>query len=483
MGESQSTVFKPKFNHSIEVESRPDRLTGDAGALILRDIYSRLGMDTFFDDRLHDPRRQDRITHPQVELLRTHLLLLAQGYADATDADFLRDDPVFRLSVSERSGDGPLRPVENGELTPTGLPSQPTLSRVVSVLGTQRQVLASGLCHLAGLRIRDANGGRRLDYATLDVDSVPFVVHGEQEGSAYNGHYKVRCYHPLVASLGEQGDFLDFRLREGNAHTAAGGLDFILPLLDKMEKEICDVASVRIDAGFPAEILLAALEDREVGYVARIRGNSRLEALAKPFIDRLCPEPQGEFENLAYHELSYRANSWSRDRRVVVVVKTTAGELFAEHFFLVTNWPVEQMPPEVILAFYRKRGSAEARFGELKTVLRPALSSTQRPKSHYRGEEPKVRAAQQDPFAANEVHLLLAGLAYNLLHVARTLLEKATGTGWGLGRLRQQILRTPARVLLHGRRVQIVLRRSVAPLWILLCRAVNLLRPPRTANA
>ena len=31
----------------------------------------------------------------------------------------------------------------------------------------------------------------------LDMDSSEFPVHGGQEGSAYNGHFCSRCYHPL----------------------------------------------------------------------------------------------------------------------------------------------------------------------------------------------------------------------------------------------------------------------------------------------
>jgi hypothetical protein len=97
----------------------------------------------------------------------------------------------------------------------------------------------------------------RLSHVTIDVDSLPIEVHGSQEGSAYNGHYHARIFHPLVASIGETGDLLDMKLREGTAHTAASGLDFLLPLLDQVESKLCHVASVRIDAGFPQEELLA----------------------------------------------------------------------------------------------------------------------------------------------------------------------------------------------------------------------------------
>jgi len=256
VGARQSTLFTPDFNRSVQVEAREERLSADAGALLLREAFSRLGMDELFSASLVDPRRQDLITHPQLELLRSHLLLLAQGWQDQDDADLLRYDPVLRLAVSQRRGLSPLQSPGERERIPGGLASQPTLSRLVQVLSSpeQRAVLRQALLTLPARRIV-ALRGHRMRYVTLDVDSLPIEVHGEQEGSSFNGHYGVRCYHPLVAMIGETGDLVDVQLREGNVHTAEGALEFILPLLDRLESEVCQVASVRMDAGFPEDKL------------------------------------------------------------------------------------------------------------------------------------------------------------------------------------------------------------------------------------
>ena len=34
--------------------------------------------------------------------------------------------------------------------------------------------------------------------AVLDMDSTEIPVHGEQEQSAYNGHFESTCFHPLL---------------------------------------------------------------------------------------------------------------------------------------------------------------------------------------------------------------------------------------------------------------------------------------------
>ena len=113
----------------------------------------------------------------------------------------------------------------------------------------------------------------------------------------------MRCYYPLVVVVGEIGDLLDVRLWEGNVYTADGALGFILPLLDRMEKNYCQVASVRMDAGFLEDELLSALEGRGVGYVARLRANSRLAELAAPFLGAW--EPVGGESRIRCHELTY----------------------------------------------------------------------------------------------------------------------------------------------------------------------------------
>ena len=481
MGDKNLPLFRTEFNSYLKVESRPERLSGEAGGVISREIIERLGIVKWLNKRLVDPRDPDLITHPFPELLHTSLLLLAQGFRDQDDADDLRDDPVMRLSVSTRRGVAPLQSPDKDSSAdkkePDGLASQPTLSRLTAALSSDhnRSVLRSSLLETAARRILALRGGSRPRYLTIDVDSIPIEVHGHQPGSEYNAHYHGRIYHPLIATSSLTGDLLDAKLRPGNVHTADGGLDFILPLIDEVEKKLCQVASVRIDAGFPGDELLAALEDRGVGYVARIKNNPVLDKMADPYLKR-PPGPRPAEPRTWFVELSYRAESWSRQRRVVLVVCERPGELFLRYFWLITNWTEEQMDGEALLELYRERGTAEGHLGELKSVLEPALSSSPRPKNHYRGEEPKKRCGSCDAFAHNETILLLNALSYNIVHVARVLLEQATGRGWSLKRVRERLLKAAARVLVHGRFVTMVLAKAAAKLWQALWKRLSRLK-------
>lgn len=469
------TPFRANFNSSLRIESRPERLTSEAGAVVLREVMDRIGIIKWLGERLDDPRNPEFVTHSLPELMRTSLLLLGQGWRDQDDADTLRDDAALRLAVSDRRGLGPLEtrddhedgePASKNPPVPDGLASQPTLSRFGRALSTvhNRTVLRLALLEVAARRFRAGRGGHRQRNLTIDVDSLPIEVHGQQPGSEYNGHYHCRIYHPLIASVADTGDLLDVQLRAGTAHTAAGGIDFILPLLDDVERELCQVAAVRIDAGFPEENLLGSLEGRGTHYVAREKNNAVLNRMAAPFLKRPVGRPPIE-PRTWFHELSYQAKSWSRARRVVLVTLERHGQLFLDHFWLITSWTAEQMDGPALLEMYRKRGTAEGHMGELMDVLRPALSSSARPKSHYRGKVPSRRSPSIDAFAHNEVILLLNALAYNIAHAGRVLMETASGEGWSLRRFRERVLRVAARVIVHSRRATLVLGEGAAKLW------------------
>jgi hypothetical protein len=476
-------LFTPEFNGSLQIEARPERLSSEAGAILQREVLERLGIIDWLVERLHDPRDPALITHPLSELLRTHILLLGQGWRDQDDADRLRHDSVLRLAVSDRKSISPLlapSPGADGSSqlqVPHGLASQPTLSRLVRSLSSQanRCALNEALLELASRRIKALNRGHRLRDLTLDIDSLPVEVHGHQPGSEHNGHFHARVYHPLIATAAQTGDLLSVLLREGNVHTAEGSLEFILPLIDRVERDLCRVAAVRFDAGFPDERLLGGLEQRKTHYVARLKNNAVLDRMAAPYLTRPPGRPPLE-PRTWWYEMTYRAGSWTRDRRVVLVVMEREGELLLHHFWLVTSYSWKEKPGSDLLDHYRERGTAEGYWGELMTVLAPALSSSPRQKTHYRNEIPTDLTPPCNSFAHNETLLLLNAIAYNVLHVGRVLIERVTGDGWSLGRFRERLLRVASRMVVHSRRAVLILEQTAVELWNGLWKQLGQLR-------
>ena len=456
MGEALP-MFMPTFNRSLVIEARPERLSSDGGAVLLREVLERSGIIPWMVARLADPRAQDQVTYRLEELLRTVLVLFGQGWRDQDDADALRFDPAVRLAIAEARGTAAL-------CDDYRLPSQPTMSRLLETLSqpANRRVLRDAVAELASRRLCAMRRGHRRREVTLDIDGLPIEVHGNQPGSAWNGHYHQRMYHPLVASVAETGDLLDARLRTGNVHTAEGALDFILDLVDRVETTLCQVALVRIDAGFPDETLLAGLEANGTPYVARIKNNKVLDRLAAPHLRRPTGRPPAE-PRVWFHEMTYAAGSWSRPRRVVLVVLEQPDDLLLRHFWLLTSINANTLDGEALLALYRQRGTAEGHMGELMDVLAPALSSVSR------ARWPDTT----DAFAHNEALLLLHLLAYEVMHTGRSVMEKITHTGWSLRRFRERVLKVGMRIVLHARRATLVIAETAASHWQDLGRALD----------
>ena len=445
MGESLST-WTPSCNSSVRVELSGQRTTSDSGALLLREALDNSGVIEALEDNLVDLRNPIRIRHSLASQLRTLVLQRAMGWIDLSDTDSLRRDPLWQLACSDARGMTPLA---------QDRPSQATLSRLLTCLGRNDNIDAvhEGLLRLVLWRLTSLKNGERPRQLTLDIDGLPIEVHGHQGGSAYHGLYGARIYSPLVASLAETGDMVGGLLREGNAGPAENADTWIPHLVKRLNESTGAQVRVRIDAGFTDNDTLEALEDRGIEYLGRLRSHTGLQKLAAPLLKRPPGRPPEQPREWC-HDLAYQAGSWPAPRRVVLVVQERPDDLLLHAFFLVTNLGKFDWPPEKILALYRKRGSAEAHMGEVKSALDVHLSSTDRGASTV-----------QDVMARNEVSLLLSLYAYQVLHGLRCLLERQTRQGWSLSRMREQVLKVAATLRLHARRITVHLGAAADKWW------------------
>ena len=285
-------------------------------------------------------------------------------------------------------------------------------------------------------------------------------------------------YHGLVASCAETGDLIDGEIFPGASYLGKKALKLTLRVVDRCRGRVCGSMIVRMDAGFPEPGLLKGLESRSVPYIARIRKNEVLNRMAKPYLTQPAGRSPDAPPKLWFHELTYQAGTWDRARRVVLVVRERLGELYPDHFWLLTSLSRKRYQARELLAQYRKRGKAEGHMGELMDVLDPALSSASRPKTHYRGKPLKSEAKPEVTTEAgvrphNEVLFLLNLLGYEILHLGRVLMEQATRRGWSLRRFRERVLRVASRALRQGRRLIFVISQGATDwkrLWQRLAR-------------
>jgi hypothetical protein len=94
------------------------------------------------------------------------------------------------------------------------------------------------------------------------MDSTEIPVYGEQEQSAYNGHFESTCYYPLLLFNGE-GDCLAGKLRPGNVHSAEDWEEVLLPEIERQEGMGKEVV-FRADAAFAKPEVYEATEERGV---------------------------------------------------------------------------------------------------------------------------------------------------------------------------------------------------------------------------
>lgn len=270
-------------------------------------------------------------------------------------------------------------------------------------------------------------------------------------------------------------------LRRGNAHAAADFVPFVLQLVEALKERACRTVVVRVDAGMVSEQMLSALETAGVRYIARVRNNKWLDGQASPFLRR-PPGRRPDEPREWTHELTLKPSAWSKARRMILTVQERADELYLHHFWIVTNLRPERRDAARMLETYRRRGLAESHIGEFCDVLAPRLSSAPRGQYSTRPGAPffgPLRLSDHPDFMANCVTLLLHSLAYNAMHALRSLMpEQASGERWSLRRLRERVLCVAARVLLHGRRITLVVTKSAARQWSALWPSLPLLAPP-----
>ena len=286
MGEKENKPFQLTFNGFLKVDFQGSRVTSDGGLILIRELDERLGLGKLIDEHLTDSRQGTNKKFPFVDLVRQSVYSRLAGYQDLNDAVRVSADPTFRLLGSKKNWD------RGGALT----------SRLQSfeaeLLASEENLL--GLMAVNRELVAQAQAQDQSERVVLDMDSTESPVHGQQEGSAYNGHFESTCYHPLLL-FNQHGDCLAAKLRPGNVSSAEDWDELLLPEIKRQQGEGQRV-TFRADAAFAKPAIYEALEDRGVDYVMRIPANKNLELeiedIAIPSAGQAEPEAAGALQEL-----------------------------------------------------------------------------------------------------------------------------------------------------------------------------------------
>jgi hypothetical protein len=439
-GEGKPPPLRVTFDHRLKLEFHGARITSDGGLLAYRELDDALGLSATAAAALAEGRRGKNIRHRLLGLLRQAVYGRLAGYEDVNDAERLARDPAMRAIVG-REGLG----------RPAASTSQ--MGRFETEwLATEANLAA--LTDLAGVWIDRVHGRKPPDGIILDLDSSESPTFGQQEGSAYNGHFRCTCYHPLFV-FNQFGDLERCALRPGHVHSAEGWRAVLEPVIARYRG--CRLALYfRGDAAFAKPELYELLEAEDIGYAIRLPANPVLQERISHLLTRPVGRPPKK-PQIFFASFSYQAQSWSKPRRVVAKVEWHQGELYPRVGFIVTNL---SRPAERVVKFYNGRGTAEQWIKEGKLALRWTRLS--------------CRA-----FRDNAVRLQLFALAYNLANFLRTLALPDEVAHWSLSSLRERLIKIGARIVRHGRYVVFQLAEVAVPraLFAQILRRIDRLRP------
>ena len=414
MGESKTEALALAFDSSVRLEFHGAKLTSDGGLLLYRELDEVLGLTTLAQEVFQDPRTGQNMQHTLTALLRQAVYGRLAGYEDTNDAERLRVDPTLRQIVGGRA-----------QKRPGASTSQ--MSRFETEILSSDQNLQA-LTDLCGRWVTEANRRSKTKELILDLDSSESPTHGQQEGSAYNGHFECTRYHPLFC-FNQFGDLERAMLREGNVHSADNWRAVLEPVVARYRKSLLD-RYFRGDAAFAQPEIYDYLEGERFRYAIRLPINDVLQRE----IDHLMTRPVGRPSlkpKVFYHSFMYQAGSWNRPRRVVAKVEWHCDELFPRVGFIVTNLARRA---KHVVRFYNQRGTAEQWIKEGKIALT------------------WTRLSCHD-FRDNEIRLQLFALACNLGNFLRTLALPRKIEHWTLTTLREKLIKIGAKVVRHARYV------------------------------
>ena len=405
----------------VQVEASTQQLTSHAGLVLVRELADRLGVAGLLD-RVTVKKRSRGYSPSQAMLALCETLIAGGDCLD--DVALLRADSAQQL------------------LRGHGLPEPTTLGRflrrfTLGHLGQLNRALNELFEHVNSLVGRET--------VTLDLDAT-YVEHhgpvGSRQGTRGTYTGKV-AWHPLLCFVGETGEWLHAKLRNGHAAASTGATRFLGECLRRLPAGAR--IYLRADEGFWGNNFFVELERRQITY-----------AVGAPLIasvrSRIAEIGEGDWQRSSYRDgsqvasIRWRPKTWERERRFIVrrdpaeIGEQLSLEGREWHYWVIVSND-QQRTADELECWHRAKANLENRIKEAKLGF---------------GLDNLPCAS----FHANWAYLLITLLAYNLLCWLKLLALPASERTSYAKRLRFRFIAVAATVGRSGRRL--VLRLSVS---------------------
>lgn len=390
-------------------------ITSDGGLVLLREVDRRLGLTRAAAAAFVDDRRKASVRHSIRDMLAQRLYGLACGSEDVTDHNSLRSDLVLQTAVGR---DQPLA-------------SGPTLSRLETAATPELAARLNEVLVDAFI----ASHKQPPRELVLDIDATHVPLHGAQERAHFHYHYDNYCYLPLYVFAGQ--DMLACVLRPSDRDPAKVLSALIKLLAAKLRRAWPQVRLiVRADSGFCRPKALRRFDAWGIHYIVGLAKNEALINTVAVAQEVLAEQHRSEGGKQRWiGEFSYAARSWDRQRRVIARLEHDARG--ANPRFVVTS--LQGDAQALYEQLYCARGEAENRIKEAQIDL-------------------FGRRASCHKYAANQLRLLLAALAYTLMLNLRRMALKGTELERACAdTIRLKLLKIGAAVVRNTRRIRLLL--------------------------
>jgi len=421
----------------VQVAASTQQLTSHAGLVLVRELADRLGVGELLDRVT--VKKRSRGYSPAQAILGLCETLIAGGEC-LDDVALLRADSAQEL------------------LRGHGLPEATTLGRFLrrfslGHIGQLNRALDELFARVHPLVERET--------VTLDLDATYIEHHGpvgSRQGT--RGTYKGKvCWHPLLCFVGDTGEWLHARLRNGHAAASTGATRFLGECLRRLP--LGARVFLPADEGFWGQDFFAELEQRQITYavgaplIASVRG--RISEIAEAAWQPSCYREGSEVASFRW-----RPTSWKQGRRFIVRRDPAeAGEQLTlegrewHYWVIVTN--DDERSADQLERWHRGKANLESQIKEAKLGL-------------------GLDNLPCQSFHANWAYLLCTLLAFNLLCWLKLIALPERERSSYTKRLRFRFIAVAGTVGRSGRRL--VLRLSAS--YTLLAEFIGTLQRIRT---